>query len=610
MSAALKRRGQALVLVTLGLIAMFGIMGLAVDLGWSYYVRKSAQAAADAAALAAVIQSLTQIGQAGSYSICGTWNACQAPTACSATPNNPPQTNIDNACLYARQNGFANGGTTSVTVEAATGVNPRLPGYGALYWVTVRVQRRTPQLFSVVLGQSTGLSGARATAAIIQVPVPGALILLNRQNDGWNHGAAGIDLNLQGGTNVIVPGGGILLSSNTAQGQNLSNAGYIQGNGTVQSALTHIRTGGGIYIGGNSGQWTTPPSNSVDGSEYWDPMRGKGQPPPPTWNPDDPNYDHPIQNGQIAGTKDPNNPLLLYPGNYYSATKNTAGQWVADGNQISISGNVRFCSDALCTPNPSTFGNFVFFGGLTAASGMAGMKFDPGQYIFAGVQPKNNGPGASFFASKNASLTDWSTGGQANANAGELFIFTDTNYAGLNGNGQLVQLPVPTAVQSIASQLQFGTSGFQAGASANVTIDLHGLNPQSTALPAGANLQRFGPVVVWQDQRNSRVKYDQNGNVLCADGSQSTLTGCLDNPATNTLQQPNSPEMFFQGGANTQYFGVAYQPRGSWVTLNGGTGNMGPLMIVSGAMNVQGNGTVVLNPLPIPLIQNIAALIE
>jgi Flp pilus assembly protein TadG len=46
--------GQAIVMVTLALFSMAGMMGLAVDLGWSYFVQKTAQAAADGAALAAV----------------------------------------------------------------------------------------------------------------------------------------------------------------------------------------------------------------------------------------------------------------------------------------------------------------------------------------------------------------------------------------------------------------------------------------------------------------------------------------------------------------------------------------------------------------------------
>src|SRR3989442_7740019 len=54
--------GQALVLVTLALFAMMGMMGLAVDLGWMFFLKKSAQATADAAALGAVREAKERLG--------------------------------------------------------------------------------------------------------------------------------------------------------------------------------------------------------------------------------------------------------------------------------------------------------------------------------------------------------------------------------------------------------------------------------------------------------------------------------------------------------------------------------------------------------------------
>ena len=47
------RKGQALVMVTFALFAMIGVIGLSMDLGWSFFVRKAAQSAADTAAMAA-----------------------------------------------------------------------------------------------------------------------------------------------------------------------------------------------------------------------------------------------------------------------------------------------------------------------------------------------------------------------------------------------------------------------------------------------------------------------------------------------------------------------------------------------------------------------------
>src|SRR5512146_3003037 len=57
--------GQALILVTLGLLAMCGMMGLAVDTGWSFFVHKQAQTAADAAALGAVAEGYTRLTAGG-----------------------------------------------------------------------------------------------------------------------------------------------------------------------------------------------------------------------------------------------------------------------------------------------------------------------------------------------------------------------------------------------------------------------------------------------------------------------------------------------------------------------------------------------------------------
>ena len=49
-------------MVTLALFSMMGMMGLAVDLGWSYFSQKQAQAAADSAALAAAQEAVTRLG--------------------------------------------------------------------------------------------------------------------------------------------------------------------------------------------------------------------------------------------------------------------------------------------------------------------------------------------------------------------------------------------------------------------------------------------------------------------------------------------------------------------------------------------------------------------
>ena len=47
------REGQILVFATLNLFLLFSLVGLALDLGWSYFKKEQAQSAADGAALSA-----------------------------------------------------------------------------------------------------------------------------------------------------------------------------------------------------------------------------------------------------------------------------------------------------------------------------------------------------------------------------------------------------------------------------------------------------------------------------------------------------------------------------------------------------------------------------
>jgi Flp pilus assembly protein TadG len=204
-------------MVTLMLVAMCGILGLAVDLGWSFFVKKSAQAAADAAALSAVAEGKTRVtnppftcGNSGTTTIYCTPGA---PVDCSTIA---ATSNLYNACQYATENGFTSGGNTTVTVDADVVANrppPTVTGVTTYYWVTVRVSRRIPQLFSAVMGNREGIAASRATAALADVIFDSSLDLLNRQNDPNPDSSTGVNLDQQGNGTVEAPGG-MLLASN------------------------------------------------------------------------------------------------------------------------------------------------------------------------------------------------------------------------------------------------------------------------------------------------------------------------------------------------------------------------------------------------------------
>lgn len=152
-------------MTTLALIPMLGMAGLVADLGYMHFINMAAQAAAEAAAKATVVAVHSSYG-ASIYS-------CTGAIVCTATPGNcdtaASGTAVYDGCLYAQQNGFRSAGNQNVTYEAnVSSTPPTAPGSGtASYWVTFQVAQTVPQLFSAVLGKTSGLVAARSTAALV-----------------------------------------------------------------------------------------------------------------------------------------------------------------------------------------------------------------------------------------------------------------------------------------------------------------------------------------------------------------------------------------------------------------------------------------------------------
>lgn len=579
--------GQAIVMVTVMCMALFGILGLAVDVGWAFFSKKAAQAATDAAAMAAAQATLYQIGQGNSFR-CGVDVVCQPEKPCASQTPRPPASPIDNGCLYAERNGFRHGGSGNqvVTMESGTSVPPPLaPGVNAKYWVTARAGQNIPRLFSVMLG-GPGTTGTSATAAIVDMSVYGSLMLLNRETDclpmeGPGHDVCGVNLLVSSNDNQGHPAleadGGIFMAS-TKDGRQADGryAGENTGGGTVKAPFTYIQGEGGYKVGG-SARWVEIPGNKANPNLFLDPMRGKGQPPAPAGL-----VDRPVPGGAIVGSTDPANPVVLQPGNYFATN---ADGTAATGNPISIEGNVRFAAAG------AGFGQYVLFGGVRISKQATTVTFEPGMYVFAGVRS-----GPLFSVTSNASLRDLTSGFAANTDAGELFVFTDANYKGQSGS-----LEIPAMVRPIAAELKQGTAGFQAGSNADVYLNLHGLNRRSSQLPEG--LKDFSPVMIWQDQANSTVKYTDKGDI---DVSCGNPAGC---PNT-ALANAQSTQMFLQGSPGMHFYGAVYQPRGAWISVVGGGDYQVPVQVIAGALRVQGNSNFSMVQPSTPMARRTVALVQ
>jgi hypothetical protein len=144
---------------------MIGVLGLVTDIGWGYYRKEVAKAAAQAAALGAVQAALASAG--GGLDCYSSGISCQSSYQCPTTLTTPAN-NLQNGCLYAKDNGFqvTAGGHQNVLMSGGTGTPSTVAGVNSSYWATARASETLPQMFSAVLGNRTATTSARATAII------------------------------------------------------------------------------------------------------------------------------------------------------------------------------------------------------------------------------------------------------------------------------------------------------------------------------------------------------------------------------------------------------------------------------------------------------------
>ncbi len=571
------QRGSAILLFTLAIPFGLMLLSLALEVGWASYVKKRAQSAADAAAMAAIAQARQQVGIQGTVS-CGTLD-CQSPTVC------PAPGVLQAACQYAEANAISMSGQTR-TIKVAAGVSgqaPNGPSISSDYWVQVSVEHTVSKWFSGWF-TNTGLRPkAVAVAALRSNPANASLYLLNRKTDCF---ATALGLGVVCGENLLTLGannvvaqGGIFMASSNKDGIGLPGvaAGAVVGTLQVNAPFTRLLGQGGIQglLGLGSAAWQNPPENGFpDGDMFQDPMAGLGQPPMATGL-----TNRPIALGTITGSLNPNAPTLLPPGHYYSSLPILG---TPTGLPLVITGNVKFGDGQ--NPPCGGFCEYVFHGGVTTAA-LSTVTLSPGRYVFAGAKAVAGAPAVGLTIGANGVLKDLTpvVNGEIaqNTDAGEILIFTDSHYPGL-------QLPAGI------SGLNLGEVRAGISAGVNPTVVLHGLNANNAAVPA--TLKRFAPVLIWQDQANTTVSYTPSGRLDTSCGSI----------CSKTLSLPGSQEMVLQasgglGGTGTQYYGTIYGPRGSWLTIAGLLPNdrvSGQYQIVTGALQLGINASLNMKALP------------
>lgn len=621
-------------MVTLALISMLGMMGLAVDLGWSYFVQKEAQAAADTAALAAAQEAVNRLGVGSDVSgfNCGSTGTSSSQvecteaagasvlTSCKTIANSDTNSNLYNGCLYAKKNGFDYSGSNPiVTMQSGDVTDTNAPpGVKRIsYWVRVRVIQTIPQLFSAVIA-SQGTVAANATAAIAGVIKPGSFYGMNHAGDcmtGSDAGNCGLDFLTGHGkgkgsggsqqcgsvtSDLCAPAGVVLASSCNDSSSKASGcdqaAGIEQGAGMAASSLTIMGPAGAVdgtteTLSGGA----LNAVNTTNAATFQDPTAPNAQPPLAT------------SAANIGTCAIPSNKgVATIPGNinlgpylYYSYHSMAGGKPVPDGNPIAISGTATFsqgagsaAASASCpavsaggfstiqtggaaNQTNANFPTYIFVGGLT---NNGTMTLGPGQVVMAGT---NSSSGYVF--DNEGTIDGTSSAAQA---TGSMFLFTDAAYPGMNLSSNTAAAFTPLVSGATGTALYQGTIAL------NGDTTMYGLVNSTVSgsnLPASLQLNAYTGVVFWQDRRNSTVGYSEasgspgcdanctgdNGSVIscaigCPDGSTSTPNVL----ATANHVTANSPGVQWgNGNGKVALNGVYYQPRGAWIHIgNGNTG--------------------------------------
>ncbi|MDE3196478.1 MAG: hypothetical protein KGN84_09050 [Acidobacteriota bacterium] len=225
-------------MVTLSLLFLFGVIGLAVDLGWCYYLKSAVQTAADAAASAGAVYAYNNGDTCSS--------GCGTPYTCDGTT--PPTNSLQAGCLYAAANGPL---TLSATMLENNSSNQSagVAGNAPALWVQATVSTATPMLFLYSSGFHNATISASATAGITTIPASSCIYLLGTT-------ANTTVLSVTGASALSTRGCGIYVKSSYSKAIDITGSSSVKSgcNSSGNSCTGPIWVGGrpGFNLGGTS----------------------------------------------------------------------------------------------------------------------------------------------------------------------------------------------------------------------------------------------------------------------------------------------------------------------------------------------------------------------
>lgn len=350
-------RGQTALMFTMGAVTMFGILGLVVDIGYAYYRKEAAQAAAEAAAAATVKAAFAQTG--GGSITCGNRHVvCQSETACPSSISGNGNTNVEKGCLYAQANGYSTAGRLKVTLETGTGT---VNGINVTYYAVAKVSERLPQLFSAVTGNVNANYTARSSVGYIPPSSGGCIYVLDPN-------AVSMTMN---GQTALTTGCGVYVNSNNSGAITMKGA-----NATITATGgSKVNVGGGVNYGPNTA--SISPAPNLNQPSAGDPLAGMDPPTDGTCQSGltvNNNQKKTIDPGTYCGdiSVQGKGQLTLNPGLYIIKGSTTGGlsvggQATVQGSGVTIyyeTGTVNFAGGAtvnLSAPTSGTWNGILMF---------------------------------------------------------------------------------------------------------------------------------------------------------------------------------------------------------------------------------------------------------
>ena len=422
------RSGQALIMVTLSLMFLFSVMGLAVDLGWCYYLKSRVQTAADAAATAAAVWAYNNFDTCSSG--CGTTYTCAGVT--------PPTNSLQAGCLYATTDGPPTLSATMIE-NTSSSVSSGVAGNAPYIWIKATASTTSPINFLYWAGFQSATISASATAGVSTFGAGGCIYVLDPTKAQA--------LSVTGGGRLKATGCGVNVASSD------SDAIDVAGNGSIDASPINVK--GSYHVGNNASM-----SPATSGVSTTNPLANLSTPTPGACN---------ALTTSGTGYSVSSGTVNLSPGTYCGGINISGGAITfASGTYIILGGGLTISGGNITAPQVT----FYNTGNLTYPVSSVNISGNP--VINASAPISGSYEGVLFYGDPNLTYSAANSfGGTAGGTMSGAFYFKTTSLT-ISGNstpssGAYQAFIVDSLTVTGNSWIQADTTGHYTGLATHIT---------------------------------------------------------------------------------------------------------------------------------------------